>query len=415
MIAWDLLEEINFFKVIKASQLDKVRISPRMKHNPIIYSFILPQRFSKIFGRLSRKLFISQIPIFDFKELGRTNDWNIININGLKELEGEKMLSVSNEERDIMLLPHFRLLNEKFGHTFYTQYGILIENVPEEVNRNFYIAFTGEKGVGKTYLTNKLIRPEFIFETDSTTKDNFKLDFKGQQVIVVGQKDPSFNLDYIKSIISGPSGKPVYECRVVNLSDRINIEEKMRVERLKLKLEEDRRRQMTQREEARKRQMTQREEARKRQIMQQSERIIEGLNPGKVYVIAYREEEEEGTFPDKSDESYTDVFYYLYLSDGKVIKLSFVTGEYNYYGPSTYGVYDVSHSNWQKDGKQELVRANLLIQPLEYLGEQNDGDGESKLLFSGGVKILISENGLNQWYPDGSIEIDKRPFRTINE
>ena len=97
LIAWDLLEEINFFKVIKASQLDKVRISPRMKHNPIIYSFILPQRFSKIFGRLSRKLFISQIPIFDFKELGRTNDWNIININGLKELEGVDAMSIANK------------------------------------------------------------------------------------------------------------------------------------------------------------------------------------------------------------------------------------------------------------------------------------------------------------------------------
>ncbi len=377
----NLLDESDFFKVIQDGQLDNVRISPRMKHNPTIYSFILPINFSPIFDKLFRELFLKKMPIIDFDRLGDIKDNEVKHINALNGLDGGNILSLTEEERNSMVFEHIRILNEKLGHKFYTQYGILIEDVPES-SKDFLIAFTGDKGVGKTYLTQKLIKPELIFETDSTNKENFKRDYKGQPVIVVGQKDPSFNLDYIKSLMGT---LPVYECKIVNLSDKINIEEKKRLERLELE-----------RQETRRRQLAQREEAHRRQLAQQTESAIQGLDPTKVYVIAFRKEEIPGVYPDPSWGSYIDEYFYLYLSDSRVIKLSHTNGECGSgWTSASFGNVEFDYSNWQEDDDQELVSQNRLVEPLEYLGYEvthsyGPGmDSDFKLNFSDGVEIIV--------------------------
>lgn len=410
LLSNNLLDESDFFKVIKDKQLDKVRISPRMKHNPTIYSFILPQTLSPIFNKLYKEFFISELPIIDFHKLGDNPEE--LHTNALLGLEGRKMLSISDEERNSLVIEHIRLLNEKFGHTFYTQYGILMEDVPDD-KKPFYVAFTGDKGVGKTYITQKLIKPELIFETDSTTKENFKRDYQGQPVIVVGQKDPSFNLEYIREVMKDVvGGIPVYECRIVNLSDKINIEENLRLERLE-----------REREEARRRQIAQREEQSRRQIRQRSERLMADLDPDKVYVIAYREEDEEGEYPNPSWGTYTDTFYYLYLSNGTVIKLSNTNGEcMSGWTSASYGNVEFNYSDWMNDEEDELVRENRLIEPLEYLGYDVVGsygpgmDTDYKLNFSDGVEITVSEDGGDGYYPMGYVGIsDGVKFRTVND
>ena len=68
-----------------------------------------------------------------------------------------------------------------------------------------HIAVIGKSGVGKTYLTHELFNHNDIFETDSCSKDSFLNKYKGQKFIVIGQRDKTFDLDFVKERLDLPS------------------------------------------------------------------------------------------------------------------------------------------------------------------------------------------------------------------
>lgn len=59
-------------------------------------------------------------------------------------------------------------------------------------------AIVGRQGVGKTYLTTKMFNPHDVFETDCCSKDTFNECYSGQKFIVIGCRDMTFDLDYVK-------------------------------------------------------------------------------------------------------------------------------------------------------------------------------------------------------------------------
>jgi len=78
------------------------------------------------------------------------------------------MLRDSEEERKGKMIQHIKELNGKIGHTFYTQYGILIENIPEDGTDE---EVPGEKIIGDT--TSLEDRTNFLiaFTAASTSSD----------------------------------------------------------------------------------------------------------------------------------------------------------------------------------------------------------------------------------------------------
>tara|TARA_B100001121_G_scaffold307466_1_gene329051 strand:- start:2073 stop:4199 length:2127 start_codon:yes stop_codon:yes gene_type:complete len=421
----NLLDKTNFFKVIQDGQLDKVRISPRLKYNPTIYSFILPAKRSPIFDKILTNLANSEIPIINFNELGDIVNPMHIHINALDGLDGDNMLRDSEEERKGKMIHHIKELNGKLGHTFYTQYGILMEDILEDGTdelvpgekiivdtTSFLIAFTGDKGVGKTYLTQKIIKPEHIFETDSTSKENFIRDYNSQQVIVVGQRDPTFNLDYIKTVIG--KSKQIYECRIVNLSDKINKEEALRMEQIKKEQEEERLRQ----EEESMKEVIAMHKTHEENILKEIQKFMPDFKPAEndIYVIAYREKFEP---VDVEGNEKIDEYYYLYLSDGDTIILSNTNGMCRSgYLTATFAEVEFIPSFWYNNEEFETVRENRLKSPLQYLGFEKHGTASDyTLYFSNDTNIYVTYNGGDDYYPSGYIDFnltDGDEFQTVD-
>lgn len=61
------------------------------------------------------------------------------------------------------------------------------------------IAVIGSSGVGKTYLTHLLFKREEIFETDSCKKEDFLEKYQSQKIVVIGQRDETFDLSFVEN------------------------------------------------------------------------------------------------------------------------------------------------------------------------------------------------------------------------
>ena len=405
----------DFYKIIKDSMLSKVFISPRIKFNPVFYTFMNYSN-SIIMKRINNSLAVK--PIDDKDNLFNGISDEIFSIT----VPTSVLHSAPSETVTELMQPYIRELNDNLGNTRYTLCGILMEDIPyigkeivslsgeswgeitaEEltawrlksgriakkkteykkwhVSDNYVIAFTGPKGIGKSYLTSQCLKPDSIFETDFCSKTTFLekyTELGNRPVIVVGSKDPTFDLDFIKSQLA----IPVYECKIINISERFNIEENLRLEQLRLEREAVEELEVKVHEESK------------------------SLDDGSVYVIGFRKWQVETTAnTDHGRVEGTNHYCTLYLSDGRRYKIENIfSASYSGWTSGTY--CDVEEDDYDLD---DLPREARLLNPVKFIGLTYNYDGDDVVhifTFENGQTIKVSENGGDMYYPSGYVDYD---------
>ena len=229
----------DFYRIVKEDIIPKVVISPRIKYNPVFYAFMNYDNCS-IMNKINGLLGFQPIQEYNNFYMGLSKK-----IFAKKKVSYKELFTASEEKVNDMIKMYIQELNNRMQNTRYTLCGIFIEDIPYigkeivsltgeswsrivadqgkvwklsngriakknteylkwRIKENYIIAFTGERGIGKSYLTHTSIKPEAIFETDSCTKETFLENYTQRHnpsVIVIGFKDPSFDLDYIKSCL----------------------------------------------------------------------------------------------------------------------------------------------------------------------------------------------------------------------
>ena len=429
----DELEQIllsdDFYKIVKEDIIPKVIISPKISYNPVFYAF-MNYEDCNIMNKINRLLCFQ--PMQDYNNFYMGLSKRIFSKKG-----SYKELFTAPEERvNDIVKTDIQDLNNQMQNTRYTLCGIFMEDIPyvgkeivsltgeswgkivanqEEVWRlsndkivkksteyetwrikeNYIIAFTGERGIGKSYLTHASIKPEAIFETDSCTKESFLESYiqkHNPTVIVIGFKDPSFDLDFIKTHLD----KPIYECKIVNISERFNHEEEERLE------------QQRQAEQLRQEALL---EQQRQEQQRQAEQLRHRRQQG-IFLIAYKLVEIPTTV--YLDEGPVDGFNYvhkLYLSNNRVIYLIKTLGECgSRHTTSTNAIIRLFNYD-----NSELFDLERLPVPLRYFGTENynlEDDYEHtiiELMFEFGKSIIVDENGGNSYCPSGSITLYNFP------
>ena len=403
----------NFYKIIKDSMLSKVFISPRIKFNPVFYTFMNYSN-SIIMKRINNSLAVKQIE-------NKENLFNGISDEIFSITAPTPVLhSAPSETVTELMQPYIRELNDNLGNTRYTLCGILMENIPyigkeivslageswgkivaEEpkvwklesgriakkkteykkwhVSDNYVIAFTGPKGIGKSYLTSQCLKPDFIFETDFCSKNTFLgkyTELGNRPVIVVGSKDPTFDLDFIKSQLA----IPVYECKIINISERFNIEENLRLEQLRLEREA---------------------------VVDSEVKVHEeskSLDNDRVYLIGFSTWKEETIAqPDSGDVEGTNDYYTLYLNNGRYYNIEKI------FTACSSGWTTATYCNVEEDSYDltDIPRENILLNPVKFIGLTTE-DGDYGIVhtftFENDQTIEVSENGGDGYYPTGDVD-----------
>ena len=416
----------DFYKIVKDDQLNNVKISPRIKFNPIFYTF-MEYSNCMLMNKINNSLAIA--PIARVPNLYDGIPKQIFSIYGnYGELYGATEEKVSE-----LVKPSIQTLNESIGNTRYTLCGVVMEDisyigkeigslegqswgkiVAENRNRNtwqlesgriakknteyerwtikenYIIAVTGEKGIGKSYLTRQCIKPNLIFETDNCTQETFLAKYAemgNRPVIVVGLRDPSFNLEFIKRQLE----QTVYECKIVNLSDNINVEEEQRLKELRLEQEQ------------------RLEELR----LEQERRQQEALQQQRVFVTRLtRYTQNVEVTIDGDTRSGTDYIYKLYLSDDNIITLKQDFDEcHSGYTTATRGSMEIHKPIYIYHDEEDIV-----IDKIEYLGVTTVPNYAGfkdyivhTLKFSDNRSIFVDENGGDIYYPSGSLVFTNFP------
>jgi len=265
----------NFYKVVKAELLPKLRVSPRINLEPVVYSFILSPYSENILK------YIDKIPGFLRRDIKRVHNLTPVNMSeeimiltriynyykfnkrSMNEyLVGDKHkllnyilhseLSNTNEISntkfrfcgiDMIDDPNQHLMAKvgdeiesidgseswtKIVSDEENNFRLQNDRIAKKVNQgirwkkrvDFYIALTGVSGVGKSYIARSLFNESDIFETDNYSKDSFSSEFtsflsgKRFGVIVVGCRDKTFDLSFIRSNTS----VQIFEFRITDYS-----------------------------------------------------------------------------------------------------------------------------------------------------------------------------------------------------
>lgn len=420
----NLLAE-DFYKLIKDSKIASVIISPRIKYNPVFYTFMNYDN-CMIMNEINNRLAIR--PILEIPDLYQGLEEQIFSIKGIYQ----DLLTAPLDRESELARPSIMELNQRIGNTRYSLCGVEIENIPyigkEIVSLNgeswtkivadegsawrlengriakkrtqyekwvikekYVIAFTGANGIGKSYLTHACIKPDLIFETDNCTKDTFLATYTesgNRPVIVVGLRDPTFNLDYIKTQLLIPA----YECKIVNISERFNEEEDQRLERIRLEEERLQQEALIREQQA--------QERRVRELRQQGVFVV-GFNREQIPTVAN---------PDGGPVEGFNYIYRLYLSDNNLITLRQDFGECGSgWTTATWASMEIRRYN------QAINQIDRLAQPIRYLGvntrndEYYDNSEIHELNFDGNKSIIVDEIGGDGYYPSGSVMLNNFP------
>ena len=305
----------------------------------------------------------------------------------------------------------------------------ITENNKWKIKMIFSLAFTGKSGIGKSYLTHTIFNKDYIFETDGSTKESFKEDFekfskdKKFTVIVVGNKDKSFGIDFIREKID----IKVFECRmneylIENNDRKLTVEEKQAEDYenndRKLTVEEK----QAEDYENNDRKLTVEE----KQAEDNNDRIripesdsdndsdsdsdSDNDDDGQQYVIGYLEKEyrSDGLSFTRTDEGH-------YYGTNEELCLLFQNGEQLiiekkfYYDDSYHSGYTGEYEWRMKYIENEFT---MLDNPVIYNGYEDEG---RYIYFNFGsenneFQVTIDTVGWDNYYPSGSFEYSISDF-----
>ena len=419
-----LLSE-NFNEVVRAELLPNLRVSPRINLRPVIYSFITTPISKNILN------YISKIPGFLRREIETHSNVTNNNVNQeimiLQNTRLDGMDSISSTEKqqvfnELLARPITNISDEfKFcgieivddpnqhimakvgdevesidgseswtkivrdqGNVFRLENGRIAKKETQgirwKIKVNFYIALTGVSGVGKSYIARSLFNQSDIFETDNSSKDSFISQFtsfsngKRFGVIVVGGRDTTFDLPFIRSNTS----VPIFEFRITDYS-------------------------------------LQRTSAMDQPVPStvSTQGESKGESSGIANVVAFREIRDNIELDTTRDGRVEgeDITFEIYLDNGICIEFKEDFGECMHgWTTATLGSFD----NIQYDSiPSDATRTNPNIRYLENIHEEEHGNRTDEFIFSNQGRrfsIRVSENGGDAYYPTGGIVYNQSDF-----
>jgi hypothetical protein len=296
------------------------------------------------------------------------------------------MAKVGDEAESIDSSESWTKIVRDEGNVFRLENGRIAKKATQgirwKIKVNFYIALTGVSGVGKSYIARSLFNQSDIFETDNSSRDSFSSQFtsfsngKRFGVIVVGGRDTTFDLPFIRSKTS----VPIFEFRITDYS-------------------------------------LQRTSAMDQPVPStvSTQGESKGESSGIANVVAFRETRENvEAEPDGGTVEGENITFEIYLDNGRCIRFKEHFGQcYSGYTTATWGSYENNIPFYSIPDNATRVSANIRYLEHIHEEEEDDNDNVDEFIFSNTRKrfsVKVTENGGDPYYPTGGILYNKSDF-----
>ena len=204
----------DLYQTILPAHIEKFIVSPRLKIRPVLYAFmeydINP--LSNLLEEVKPSNVINRFPDLQTATANAAKGGFFLegDNRGLHQMSYDAPVRLEEIISETYLLPFDTILGAKD----YYMVGIVIEPNDISTETDYALLFTGESGVGKSYLAHFHFNDKDVFETDAFSKEEFLEKYKEKglpKVIVVGRKDKTFNAAYIRDRLSITT----IECRFI--------------------------------------------------------------------------------------------------------------------------------------------------------------------------------------------------------